>query len=96
MRATRPCSLIGPPRRGHGPLLRESRARAIGVVGARHARDQAADLSRRLRHAGRLLHGHAPLVRPLGFPDVRAFRRAFLAWTGEGPDAWRRRQPGQG
>jgi AraC-like DNA-binding protein len=30
------------------------------------------------------------VARRLGFADARAFRRAFLAWSGKTPDKWRR------
>lgn len=49
----------------------------------------------RLKLAEELLHPNAQLkvsdvANRLGFSDVRAFRRAFIDWTGESPDAWRR------
>lgn len=51
----------------------------------------------RLRLALELLHPSARLkvsdvAERLGFSDVRSLRRAFIEWTGQSPDAWRREQ----
>ncbi|GAB3324314.1 helix-turn-helix domain-containing protein [Haliea atlantica] len=46
-----------------------------------------------------LRHGDAKvgdIAAQLGFSDVRAFRRAFVDWTGETPQGWRARHAGPG
>jgi AraC-like DNA-binding protein len=67
----------------------QRRLRAEGTGLEQIRRDVLLELARELLRDGANLK-LAEIAGRLGFSDARAFRRAFIAWTGEGPDAWRR------
>ena len=90
-----------PPRDADGFLL--DRADWNEHVATVLAREEGLTLEQikqrlRLQLALELLHPSARLkvsdvAQRLGFSDVRAFRRAFIEWTGATPDEWRRSNP---
>ena len=67
----------------------QRRLRAEGAGLEQIRREVLLELSRELLRDGANLK-LADIAQRLGFSDARAFRRAFIVWTGEGPDAWRR------